>query len=114
MAKHLNTHMFQSSITVKRNKEYSCLSNDFVTFLDITHYLAPGLGYVMFLKAFPPYKWFHSAKKLAVTALPLLGQAWYSTLKNKSVLESGINLPEVNYVEAQRTRTDQHMQTAAD
>ncbi|KAL5020686.1 hypothetical protein ScPMuIL_002230, partial [Solemya velum] len=52
LAKHLHMDKSKSSFTVKRNNQYACLSNEHFKFLDITHYLAPGLSYAKFLKAF--------------------------------------------------------------
>lgn len=44
LAKHLNMHTSQSSFMVKRHNEYSCLSNEFFEFLDMTHCLAHSMS----------------------------------------------------------------------
>ena len=52
LAVHLKMHDSKNMFTVKRNNQYACLSNETFKFLDITQYLAPGVNYVTFLKAF--------------------------------------------------------------
>ena len=49
---HLKMHESKNIFTVKRYNQYACLSNDTFKFLDITQYLAPGLNYATFLRAF--------------------------------------------------------------
>ena len=48
--KNLAVHL--TIFTVKRNNQNACLSNENFKFLDITQYLAPGVNYASFLKAF--------------------------------------------------------------
>ena len=72
LAVHLKMHDSKTIFTVKRNNQYACLSNENFKFLDITQYLAPGVNYASFLKAFDvkeskgffPYEWFTSLDKL--------------------------------------------------
>ena len=52
LAVHLKMHASKTIFTVKRNNQYACLSNENFKFLDITQYLAPGVNYASFLKAF--------------------------------------------------------------
>ena len=52
LAVHLKMHDSKKMFTVKRNNQYACLSNETFKFLDITQYLAPGVNYASFLKAF--------------------------------------------------------------
>ena len=72
LAAHLQLHASKNMFTVERNNQYACLSNETFKFLDITQYLAPGVNYASFLKAFDvqeskgffPYEWFTSVDKL--------------------------------------------------
>lgn len=94
-------HENKTIFTVKRNNQYACLSNENFKFLDITQYLAPVVNYATFIKAFDvkeskgffPYEWFTSVDKLVHTELPPFGPAWFSSLKNDSVLNDGIKTP---------------------
>ena len=51
-AAHLQLHNSKNLFTFKRINQYACLSNEKIKFLDITQYLASGVNYVSFLKAF--------------------------------------------------------------
>lgn len=92
LAKTLDMHELGKNFTVKRNNSYACLANDKFKFLDITSYLAPGVSYVKFLKAFDvidnkgffPYEWFDGAEKLDHPALPP-HTAFYSYLKEANI-----------------------------
>ena len=122
LAVHLKLHVSKTMFTVKRNYQYACLSNEAFKFLDITQYLAPGVNYATFLKAFDvqdskgffPYEWFTSVDKLDHTELPPFGPAWFSSLKNDSVLNDGLKTPEENYAALQQSWTDQGMTTFKD
>ena len=78
--------------TVKRNSNHMCLRTNFLKFLDITNYLAPGFSYDQFLKAYEceqtkgffPYEWIDSLAKLEETSLPP-HEAFYSSLKNQNI-----------------------------
>ena len=80
--------------TVKRNSNHMCLKTDFLKFLDITNYLAPGFSYDQFLKAYEceqtkgffPYEWVDGLDKLDDTSLPPHA-AFYSSLKNANITE---------------------------
>ena len=119
---HLKLHDTKNYFTVKRNNQYACLSNETFKFLDITQYLAPGVNYASFLKAFDveeskgffPYEWFTSVDKLNQTELPPFGPAWFSTLKNDSVLNDGLKTLEENYVAVQQAWTENNMKTFKD
>ena len=119
LAVHLKMHDSKTIFTVKRNNQYACLSNENFKFLDITQYLAPGVNYASFLKAFDvkeskgffPYEWFTSLDKLDHTELPPFGPAWFSLLKNDSVLNDGLKTPEENYAAVQQAWTDEGMTT---
>ena len=107
---------------MKRNSQYACLSNENFKLLDITQYLAPGVSYASFLKAFDveaskgffPYEWFTSVDKLDHTELPPFGPAWFSTLKNDSVLNDGLKAPEENYALVQQVWKEKKMKTFRD
>ena len=80
------------------------------------------MNYATFLKAFDvqdskvffPYEWFTSIDKLDHTELPPFGPAWFSSLKNDSVLNDGLKTPEENYAAVQQSWTDQGMTTFKD
>jgi hypothetical protein len=92
LAKHLQMHAPGKKFTVKRNNQYACLANDTLKFLDITSYLAPGVNYSKFLKAFDVpenkgffcYEWFDAVEKLDHPSLPP-HSAFYSTLKERNI-----------------------------
>lgn len=119
LAVHLKMQHSQKMFAVKRNNQYACLSNETFKFLDITQYLAPGVNYASFLKAFDvkeskgffPYEWFTSVDKLDYTELPPFGPAWFSSLKNDSVLNDGLRPPEENYILVQEAWTNNCMKT---
>ncbi|KAJ8307836.1 hypothetical protein KUTeg_014619 [Tegillarca granosa] len=92
--KHLNMDGSKRAFTVKRNNQYVCLSTEEFKFLDITQYLAPGINYANFLKAFDvpeskgffPYEWFDDISKLNYPRLPN-HQCFYSSLKGCNITE---------------------------
>ena len=65
-------------------------------------------------KVFFPYKWFTSADKLDHTELPPFGPAWFSSLKNESVLNDGLRTPEENYASIQSEWSKNGMKTFKD
>ena len=104
MAKYMEMHNAKYGFTVKRNNEYSCLSNDRLKFLDVSHFLAPGSSYVAFLKAFKieekkgffPYEYFDCVSKLDSVDFPPY-EAFYSELK-------GVNILEAEWIEWNKSR----------
>lgn len=64
--------------SVKRNNNHMCLKTNFLKFLDITNYMAPGFSYDQFLKAYEceqtkgffPYEWIDGLDKLNEASLP--------------------------------------------
>ena len=78
--------------TVKRNNNHMCIKTDFLKLLDISNYVAPGVSYGQFLKAYEckqtkgffPYEWIDSLDKLGETSLPP-HEAFYSSLKNTNI-----------------------------
>ena len=79
---------------VKRANSYQCIFTDHFKILDITSYLAAGVSYVQFLKAygvqeekgFFPYEWFYSFEKLDFPELPPY-EAFYSSLRSHNTLD---------------------------
>ena len=100
--------------TVKRNSNHMCLKTNFLKFLDITNYLAPGFSYDQFLKAYEceqtkgffPYEWIDSLDNLEETSLPP-HEAFYSSLKNA-------NITEDDYQYCQRVWEGKEMSTFKD
>jgi hypothetical protein len=104
--KTLGLHNSQNdSFIVKKDNSYLTISNDHFKFLDITHFLSPGTSYAKFLKAYDiparkgffPYEYLTDEKILEETELPPLGPCWWSSLKQKNLLDDGVNSVEHNY-----------------
>ncbi|XP_048238897.1 uncharacterized protein LOC124129020 [Haliotis rufescens] len=123
LPKHLSLDDVESqAFTVKKNNAYLCQSNQSFKFLDVTQYLSPGTSYAQFLKAFGvqekkgffPYEYLDTPDKLNETRLPPLGEAWYSSLKQKSVLDDGVKSIEENYAELEEVWRREGMSTFRD
>lgn len=79
---------------IKRGSSYSCIATENLKFLDIISYLAAGINYDGFLKAyganapksFFPYEYFNSLEKLNSAEFPLYSD-FYSSLREKNTLE---------------------------
>ena len=79
---------------IKRGSAYSCIATEHFKFLDITSYLAAGVSYDGFLKAynitqaksFFPYEYFDGLEKLQSTDFPQY-EDFFSSLKGKNTLE---------------------------
>lgn len=79
---------------IKRGSAYSCITTNSLRFLDMLSYLAVGINYDSFLKAygatvtksFFPYEWFDGLEKLTCTEFPLY-EDFYSSLKGRNTLE---------------------------
>ena len=79
---------------IKRGSAYPCVATEHFKFLDITSYLAAGVSYDSFLRAYNstinkgyfPYEYFDSLEKLDSTEFPLY-EDFYSSLKGKNTLE---------------------------
>lgn len=105
LAKILGMHDQNQTFVIKRNNSYTCIATPKFRFLDMNQYLAAGTSYSKFLKAygveeekgFFPYEWFDSTDKLDDTKLPPMGDDWFSSLKQKSVLDDGKQSPLENY-----------------
>ena len=80
--------------TVEGKNNHTCLKTDSLKILDISNYLAPGLCYDQFLKAYEceqtkwffPYEWVDNPDKLEETSLPPRA-AFYSSLKNANITD---------------------------
>ena len=79
---------------IKREDSYPCISTTHFKILDIVNYLAPGISYDGFLKAYGtsmlksyfPYEFFDSVEKLNMKSFPPYN-AFFSTLKCCNTLE---------------------------
>jgi hypothetical protein len=106
---------------VKKNNSYTCISNGSFKFLDISQFLSPGTSYSNFLKSFDvkeekgffPYEYLSSIEKLEETSLPPITAFW-SSLKNKNVLDDGVNSIQENYSKLQNVWREEDMKTFKD
>ena len=107
---------------IKKGETYPSIANEKFIFLDLLNYLAPGYSYAHFLKAFNvqeaklffPYEYITSVSVLNETKLPPLGDAWFSTLKQKSVLDNGISSIMDNYLFVKQKWKENNMSTLWD
>ncbi len=85
----------KKGMVIKRNNQYNCISSGEMLFLDVTNFLASGISYEAFLKAYDvgiskkffPYEYLTSFNVLFEEHLPLpFSGAWYSKLKGRNVL----------------------------
>ena len=108
--------------TMKKESAYACIQTDQFRFLDILKYLPPDTSYAKFLKAFDipeaksfwPYEYFDCYEKLNDKELPPLGDAWYSSLKGKCILDDGEKSIEENYSDLQNVWQSNNMETMRD
>ena len=81
-----------NAAVIKRQNTYMCLSTDQLKFVDICNYLAPGVSYDKYLKAYGcelqkgrfPYEYMDDLHKLEDRALPPQA-AFFSRLKNEGI-----------------------------
>ena len=81
---------------IKKGSAYTQIGARRFKFLDISNYLAGGVSYSTFLKAYKieesksyfPYEWFDDVDKLDYPSLPPY-DAFYSALKGRNVMEEG-------------------------
>ena len=81
-----------NAAVIKRQNTYMCLYTDKLKFLDVTQYLAPGVSYDKYLKAYGcelqkghfPYEYMDDLHKLEDRALPPQA-AFFSHLKNEGI-----------------------------
>ena len=81
-----------NAAVIKRQNTYMCLSTDQLKFVDICNYLAPGVSYDKYLKAYGcelqkghfPYEYMDNLQKLEDRVLPPQS-AFFSRLKNEGI-----------------------------
>ena len=81
-----------NAAVIKRQNTYMCLSTDQLKFVDICNYLAPGVSYDKYLKAYGcelqkghfPYEYMDDLQKLEDRVLPPQS-AFYSQLRNEGI-----------------------------
>ena len=84
-----------NAAVIKRQNNFMCLSTDKLKFLDVTQYLAPGVSYAKYLKAYGcelqkghfPYEYMDGIEKLEDRALPPQA-AFYSQLKSEEISDA--------------------------
>ncbi len=99
---------------IKKQGGYPCLKTPEFKFLDVSNFIAPGVSYANFLKAygadqqkgFFPYEWMDSLDKLEATSLPPYS-AFYSKLKAS-------NITEADYEQCLKVWEDEDMTTFRD
>ena len=110
LPKHLGLQTKSSAnFVIKKNNNYTCMCNDKLKFIDMMNYLPPGTSYDKFLETFQiqqrksyfPYEYFTDVSVLKETCLPP-PSAFFSTLKQKNVLESDIFVKYCLLVERNR------------
>ena len=84
---------------IKRGNRYVSIANNFYNFLDLCQYLPPATSYDKFLRAYGIemgkqyfcYEWLDCYDKLGEQLPPYPGEAWYSSLKDKDILDDEYN-----------------------
>ena len=107
-------HCPGETFTVKRYNSYACLANDTFKMLDVTSYMAPGVSYDKFLKAFDVaenkgsfhYEWFDGVEKLNHPTLSS-HEDLYSSMKD-------CNISPADYAYCQHVWSDYGMSTFQD
>ena len=103
-----------NAAVIKRQNTYMCLYTDKLKFLDVTQYLAPGVSYDKYLKAYGcelgkghfPYEYMDDLQKLEDRALPPQA-AFYSQLKSEEISDA-------DYARCQAVWHDNGMTTLRD
>ena len=103
-----------NAAVIKRQNTYMCLSTDQLKFVDICNYLAPGVSYDKYLKAYGcelqkghfPYEYMDGIGKLEDRALPPQA-AFFSQLKNEGISDT-------DYAACQAVWGDNQMTTMRD
>ena len=104
----------KTRFVIKRQNTFMCLSTKKLKFLDVTQYLAPGVSYDKYLKAYGcelqkghfPYEYMDGIGKLADRALPPQA-AFFSQLKNEGISDT-------DYAACQAVWGDNQMTTMRD
>ena len=92
----------KTRFVIKRQNTFMCFSTTNLKFLDVTQYLAPGVSYDKYLKAYGcnlqkghfPYEYMDDIVKLEDCALPPQ-EAFYSRLKNEGISDEDYALCQV-------------------
>ena len=100
-----------NAAVIKRQNTFMCLSTTNLKFLDVTQYLAPGVSYDKYLKAYGcdlqkghfPYEYMDGIGKLEDRVLPPQS-AFFSQLKNEGISDA-------DYVRCQAVWHDNQMKT---
>ena len=100
-----------NAAVIKRQNTYMCLSTDQLKFVDICNYLAPGVSYDKYLKAYGcelqkghfPYEYMDDLQKLEDRVLPPQS-AFFSRLKNEGISND-------DYARCQAVWRDKGMET---
>ena len=103
-----------NAAVIKRQNTYMCLYTDKLKFVDICNYLAPGVSYDKYLKAYGcdlqkghfPYEYMDGIEKLEDRALPPQA-AFFSQLKNEGISDT-------DYAACQAVWGDNQMTTMRD
>ena len=103
-----------NAAVIKRQNTFMCFSTTNLKFLDVTQYLAPGVSYDKYLKAYGcelqkghfPYEYMDGIGKLADRALPPQA-AFYSQLKSEEISDA-------DYARCQAVWHDNKMTTMRD
>ena len=111
---HNNTAERASCFVIKRQNNFMCLSTDKLKFLDMVNFLAPGVSYDKYLKAYGcelgkghfPYEYMDDLQKLEDRALPPQA-AFYSQLKSEEISDA-------DYARCQAVWHDNGMTTLRD
>ena len=111
---HNNTAERASCFVIKRQNNFMCLSTDKLKFVDICNYLAPGVSYDKYLKAYGcelqkghfPYEYMNNLRKLDDRVLPPQS-AFFSRLKNEGISND-------DYARCQAVWRDNGMETMRD
>ena len=82
----------KTRFVIRRHNTYMCFATKKLKFLDVTQYLAPGVSYANYLKAYGcelqkghfPYEYMDDLQKLEESVLPPQA-AFFSQLKNKDI-----------------------------
>ena len=109
-----NTAERASCFVIKRQNNFMCLSTDKLKFVDICNYLAPGVSYDKYLKAYGcelqkghfPYEYMDNLRKLDDRVLPPQS-AFFSRLKNEGISND-------DYARCQAVWRDNGMETMRD
>ena len=111
---HNNTAERASCFVIKRQNNFMCLSTDRLKFVDICNYLAPGVSYDKYLKAYGcelqkghfPYEYMDNLRKLDDRVVPPQS-AFFSRLKNEGISND-------DYARCQAEWRDNGMETMRD